>query len=184
MAAAEAMESKSFKQGVEGIMRKKDSTFRVLPSLLTTGRERERGMRSCVPLDCSEVGEVTEEGRVLLTLPQSADSGFKCSSGSMGKDEVLLMRGVNILERDQDLEMDTFSCGTVAEEPKSISVAFSISRLELWDMKFSLGNKFLMDDLPLWRGPGDPFTLGSEGLGVTRKFTFFAIGVGVKSFLI
>lgn len=91
------------------------------------------------------------------------------------------MRGVNILVRDQDLGMDTFSRDVVAEEPGSISVAFSVSGgLELRFLKLNLGNRFLKDDLPLDdKGPGDPFTLGSAALGVKTKFTFFGVGVGV-----
>lgn len=47
----------------------------------------------------------------------------------------------------------------------------------LW-MKLSLGNRLLIDDLPLDEGgPGDPdpLILTSEGLGVNRKFTFLGV---------
>lgn len=76
--------------------------------------------------------------------------------------------------------MDNFSCDVVAEEPGSISAAFSVSGLELRFLKLNLGNRFLKDDLPLDdMGPGDPFPLGSAELGVKTKFTFFGVGVGV-----
>lgn len=52
-AVAEITEFESFAQGVEGITRKKDSTFRMLWSLLMTGKESDRDMRAFAPLDCS-----------------------------------------------------------------------------------------------------------------------------------
>lgn len=112
------------------------------------------------------------------------DSGFECAIGVTGKDEVLLMRGVNILLSDHDLEMDTFSCcGTTAAGTESGVGIFSVSEL-IRDFKLSLGKRFLMVDLPRHgEGPGDEVaTRESEVLGVKRKFTLF--GVGVNGLLI
>lgn len=49
-------------------------------------------------------------------------------------------RGVNNLENDHDLEIDTFSCGTVTKGPESGMLVFSVS-------EFIFGKRFLMDDL-------------------------------------
>lgn len=128
--------------------------------------------------------ELTPSVRELLILPL-IDSGFECAIGVTGKDEVLLIRGVNILLSDHDLEMDTFSCcGTTAVPgPESGTVIFSVSEF-IRDFKLSLGKRFLMVDLPRHgEGPGDEVViLESQVLGVKRKFTLF--GVGVNGLLI
>lgn len=118
--------------------------------------------------------ELTPNVKVRLILPLE-DSGFGCSIGVTGKDEVLFTRGVNNLENDQDLDMDTFS---------SDKAAFSVSVFVLRNLKLSFGKRFLMDDLLLHEeGLGNAFALELEELGVKRKFTLFGVGVGVGSIL-
>lgn len=125
--------------------------------------------------------ELTPSVREPLMLPL-IDSGFECAIGVTGKDDVLLMRGVNILVSDHDLEMDTFSCGTTAG-PESGMVIFSSKIIR--DFKFSLGKRFLIANFPRdGEGPGDEVILESAVLGVKRKFTLFGVGVGVDGILI
>lgn len=126
---------------------------------------------------------LTPNVSALLILPL-ANSGFEWSIGVTGKDDVLFTRGVNNLVNDHELDMDTFSCGTMTEVSESGKVAFSVSEFMLLNLKLSLGKRFLMDDLPLnEEGLGKAFGLELEGLGVKTKFTLFGVGVGVESIL-
>jgi len=84
---------------------------------------------------------------------------------------------VNILVRDTDLAMEDFSWWPEKEASEAAVTAFSTSS-DWRFLKPNLGKMFLMDDLPLEAEE-------EEGLGastereVTRKFTFFWLGVGL-----
>ena len=130
---------------------------------------------------------LTSNVRELHALPSVIDSELKCATGVTGKDEVLFMRGVNIFERDQDLDIDGFSCDAVVEEPESRleALSISVSGFMFRFLKLSFGRRFLMDDFALdEEGPGELFSLESEGLGVNMKFTLLGVGVGVGGIFI
>lgn len=110
-------------------------------------------------------------------VPPCADSGLEWMMGVTGSDEVLLILGVNIFERDKDLDIEGFSCAPFDGTSRARLATFSMSEELLW-IKLNLGKRLLIDDLPLDEdGPGDPgpLILTSEGLGVKRKFTFLGV---------
>lgn len=128
--------------------------------------------------------EPTIEVREPPTLPPCADSGCERAIGVTGKDDVLLIRGVNSFVRDNDLEMEGFSLAPVDDPSEARLEAFSISE-ELRYLKLSFGKRAFIDDLPLAEeGPGDPLTLASMEPGVKRKFTFLGVGLGVGGIFI
>ena len=131
------------------------------------------------------IKRLTSDFSALPTLPPLTDSGFECSSGSPGRDDVLFILGVNIFESDNDLEIEGFSREVVDEPPRARLAAFSISKVELRFLKLNLGRRLFMDDLPLVaEGPGEPVALVSLGLGVRKKFTFLGVGLGVGGIFI
>lgn len=129
--------------------------------------------------------KLTSDFSALPTLPPLTDSGLECSSGVPGRDDVLFILGVNILESDNDLEIEGFSREIADEPPKARLAAFSLSKVALRFLKLNLGRRLFMDDLPLVaEGLGDQVALASLGLGVRKKFTFFGVGLGVASIFI
>lgn len=104
----------------------------------------------------------------------------ECPISSTGNDDVLLILGVNILERDNDLEIEGFSLRP-EEEPSGVAVvAFSVS-VGVRYLKLNFGRMLLMDDFPFdaEEGPGELFVGASTEREVTRKFTFLGVGVGL-----
>lgn len=103
-------------------------------------------------------------------------------TGVTGRDEVLLIRGVNIFVSDNDLEIEAFSCETFGDAPSTMLAAFSTSLEGLRYKKLNLGKRLLKGDLLLDKeGPGDSLTLALLGpeFGVKRKLTLLGVGVGV-----
>lgn len=112
------------------------------------------------------------------------DSGFKSKIGVTGRDDVLFILGVNSFVRDNDREIVGFSLVPVAEPSEGKLSAFSTSE-EVRYLKLSFGKRPLMDDLPLEEeGPGDPLVLPSVEPGVSKKFTFLGVGLGVGGIFI
>lgn len=128
---------------------------------------------------------LTSDFSALPMLPPLTDSGFECSSGVPGRDDVLFILGVNIFESDNDLEIEGFSREVVDEPPRARLAALSLSEVALRFLKLNFGRRLFLDDLPLVaEAPGDPVTLVSLGLGVRKKFTFFGVGLGVGGIFI
>lgn len=111
-------------------------------------------------------------------FPPWEESGFECAIGVTGNEQAVLALGVNIFENDHDLDMDDGLSIEVVEETESLLAASEVGARCLKPP--ILGRRFRMDDLPrVEEGPGDPYGLESEGLGVSRKFTLLGVGVGV-----
>lgn len=89
------------------------------------------------------------------TLPPWEDSLFDCLISSSGNDDALLILGVNILVRDNDLEIEDFSPMPEEEISGAAALGFSIS-IGVRYLKLSFGSRLLMDDLLLdVEGPGE-----------------------------
>lgn len=159
-------------------MRKKESILFMLLSLLLTGTgtESERDICRWVPF--------LLELSMPPTLPPRADSALEFAIGVTGSDDVCFILGVKIPVSDNDLEIEGFFRG-IDEASGAGVAAFSISKVEIRDLKLSLGNKLFKDDLPFdEEGAGEPPALASTELGVRRKFTFLGDGLGVGGILI
>lgn len=118
----------------------------------------------------------------MLKFPPDTDSELERAIGVTGRDEVLFIRGVNILDKDQDLAIVGFSWGPLG----ATLVVFSPSELEFLYLKLSLGRSCFIADLPLnGEGLGDGLSLVLiDGLGVRRKLTLLGVGVGVGGIFI
>lgn len=117
-------------------------------------------------------------------LPPRADSALEFATGVTGSDDVCFILGVKIFVSENDLEIEGFS-RSIDEACGGGMAAFSISKVEIRDLKLSLGNKLFKDDLPFdEEGPGEPPALASTELDVGRKFTFLGVGLGVGGILI
>ena len=104
---------------------------------------------------------------------------FECPISSTGNDDVLLILGVNILVRDNDLEIEGFSRWPEEEPSGAAVVPFSISVGGRY-LKLNFGKMLLMDDLPFdVEDPGELFIGASTEREVTRKFTLLGVGVGL-----
>lgn len=149
----------------------------LLSLLLTgTGTESERDICRWVPF--------LLELSMPPTLPPRADSALEFAIGVTGSDDVCFILGVKIPVSDNDLEIEGFFRG-IDEASGAGVAAFSISKVEIRDLKLSLGNKLFKDDLPFdEEGAGEPPALASTELGVRRKFTFLGDGLGVGGILI
>lgn len=104
--------------------------------------------------------------------------------GVIGRDEVLLILGVNSFESDSDLDIEAFSCNEEGEDTTS-HCPFSISVLEVFGLKPAFGIRFFREDFP--RGG----TAAEEEVGprpgeveVKEKFTLLGVGLGVGGILI
>lgn len=118
-------------------------------------------------------------------LPPHADSELEFAIGVTGSEDVLFILGLNIFVRDNVLEIEGFSRGIVDEMSGAKLAVFSTSKVEIRDLKLSLGKRLFKDDLPLdEEGPGEPLALASAELGVKRKFTFLGVGLGVGGIFI
>lgn len=106
--------------------------------------------------------------------------------GVTGRDEVLLIRGVNSFESDSDLDIEAFSCN--AEGEHTSPCPFSRSVLEAFGLNPTFGIRFFRDDLP--RGgtaeeeEEEEAGPGPGQLEVKAKFTLLGVGLGVGGILI
>jgi len=106
---------------------------------------------------------------------------FDCLISSSGNDDVLLILGVNILVRDNDLAIEGFSTMPEEESSGAAVFAFSTSAAGVRYLKLSFGSRLLMADFPLdVEGPGELCVGGSTERELTRKFTLFGVGVGLE----
>jgi len=115
------------------------------------------------------------------TLPPWEDSLLDCLISSSGNDDVLLILGVNILVRDNDLAIEGFSPMPEEETSGAAVFGFSTSAAGVRYLKLSFGSRLLMADFPLdVEGPGEVYVGGSTEREVTRKFTLLGVGVGLE----
>lgn len=90
--------------------------------------------------------------------------------GVTGRDEVLLILGVNSFESDSDLDIEAFSWQETSTCP------FSTSVLESFGLKPTFGIRFFREDLVLGgAGPGE--------IEVKEKLTLLGVGLGVGGIL-
>lgn len=102
--------------------------------------------------------------------------------GVTGRDEVLLILGVNSFESDSDLDIEAFSCNAEGEYTTS-PCPFSISVWEVFGLKPAFGIRFFRDDFPLG-GTLEEVGPGPGEVEVKEKFTLLGVGLGVGGILI
>lgn len=127
-------------------------------------------------------------GFKLLPKQPWADSAADPPKGVTGNDDVLLIRGVNIFERENDLdrevEIDDFSRDPAGGTPRARSYAFSMSKAACRFLKLNFGQKSFMDLDLEHAEPGEVTFLASLQLGVERKFTLRGVGLDVGAIFI
>lgn len=127
---------------------------------------------------------LTGKGSCSATLPRT-DSGFESAIGVTGRDDVLLIVGVNNFAKENDLWTTGLSVDPADEAPRARIAAFSISEVERRNLKLTRGRRLLKDGFPLDDdGLDDTFTLAEDGLGIEGKFTFIEVGLGVGGMFI
>lgn len=132
---------------------------------------------------------LTLEFKLLPKQPPYAYSAVWYPVEATGIEEVLLILGVKIFERenvlDNELEIGGFSCNTEDEPLIASSYALSMSKGAFLFLKFSFGKKSFMDDLILDEdGPGGIIFLASLGSGFGRKFTLLGAGLSIGGMFI
>ena len=100
--------------------------------------------------------------------------------GVTGRDEVLLILGVNSFESDSDLDIEAFSWQDTSTCP------FSTSVLESFGLKPTFGIRFFREDLLRGGGGGGGAAeeeVGPGELEVKEKLTLLGVGLGVGGIL-
>lgn len=104
--------------------------------------------------------------------------------GVTGRDEVLLILGVNNFESDSDLGIEAFSCNAGGQDT-SPACPFSTSVLESFGLNPTFGIRFFREDLLLggWGGGGggaeEEAGPGAGELEVKEKLTLLGVGLGI-----
>lgn len=121
---------------------------------------------------------LTGKGSWSATLSRT-DSGFESATRVTGRDDVLLMDGENSFAKENDLDTRGLSVDPADEAPRARIVAFSMSEVELRDLKLTRGRRLFKDGFPLDDdGLGDIFIFAEDGLGIGGIFTFMEVGLG------
>lgn len=102
--------------------------------------------------------------------------------GVKGRDEVLLILGVNNFESDSDLGIEAFSCNAEGQDT-SPPCPFSTSVLESFGLNPTFGIRFFREDLLRGGGGGggaeEEAGPGPGELEVKEKLTLLGVGLGI-----